>query len=481
MYETVIGLEIHAQLRTATKLFCACAAVSGGAPNTQTCPVCLGMPGVLPVLNGRAVDQAITVALLLGCEIQPVSVFARKNYFYPDLPKGYQITQYELPLARHGRLAWERGGRRCNVGIVRVHLEEDAGKSVHDEPGADAATSGLDFNRAGVPLAEIVTAPDLRSAEDAAECFRQLRAILVEAGVSDGNLEDGSLRCDANISVRASGSAALGARTEIKNLNSFRFLQRAIAYEAGRQRAVIEAGGEIVTATRLWDERRGVTEEMRTKEDSGDYRYFPEPDLPPLVVSDARVAALRTRVPELPEARVARLIAAYALGEDDATIIGASGPMARYFEGVAASARPAAAAQWVRGELTRRMHESGVGLEDVRVTPAALAGLIGLVDAGRLSVSAAKQVFARMFDTGEAPGPVAEAMGLALESDSEVVGAWIDTVLAAHADVVAQYRGGKRGALGYLAGLVIKASGGRAHPGLTDRVLRERLDGDPRP
>jgi aspartyl-tRNA(Asn)/glutamyl-tRNA(Gln) amidotransferase subunit B len=476
MYETVIGLEIHAQLRTATKLFCACAAVSGEAPNTQTCPVCLGMPGVLPVLNTRAVDQAIVAGLALGCTIERTSIFARKNYFYPDLPKGYQITQYDRPLARHGHLAWERSGTRHAVGIVRVHLEEDAGKSLHDEPGS--TTTGLDFNRAGVPLAEIVTAPDLRSPDEAAECFRQLRALLVEAGVCEGNLEEGSLRCDANISVRPVGSETLGARTEIKNLNSFRFLQRALEFEAQRQREVLEAGGTIVTATRLWDERRGVTEEMRSKEASDDYRYFPEPDLPPLILADERIAALRDRLPELPEARLARLMTTFGLPESDAVVLGATPSLTRYFEAVAADAPPAQAAQWIRGELTRRMHESGRSIEDVRVTPSCLARLIALVAEGRVSTSAAKQAFARMFDSGEAPDVVIDAMGLALESDPDVLGTWIDEVLAASADVVAQYRAGKRNALGFLAGKVIKASGGKAHPGLADRLLRERLDKD---
>ncbi len=477
MYDTVIGLEIHAQLRTATKLFCACPAESGAAPNTRTCPVCLGLPGVLPVLNVRAVDQAITAALALGCRIEPVSVFARKNYFYPDLPKGYQITQFEQPLARHGHLSWARGGRRCDVGIVRVHLEEDAGKSLHDD-GADAATSGLDFNRAGVPLAEIVTAPDLRSPEDAAECFRQIRAILVDAGVTDGNLEDGSLRCDANVSVRRAGQSELGARTEIKNLNSFRFLQRALEFEALRQQQVLESGGAIMTATLQWDERRGVTEEMRTKEDSGDYRYFPEPDLPPLVVSEARVAALGAGVPELPEARLARLLSVYGVREDDALVIGASRSLTRYFEHVAVLAPPAVAAQWIRGELTRRMREMNVSIEAVRITPASLARLVSLVDEGRLSMSSAKRVFAQMFESGAAPDDVVAELGLALESDPAVIEAWIDTVLTGHPEIVAQYRGGKRGALGFLAGLVMKTSGGRAHPGLTDRLLRARLDGE---
>jgi aspartyl-tRNA(Asn)/glutamyl-tRNA(Gln) amidotransferase subunit B len=477
MFETVIGLEIHAQLLTASKLFCGCACLAGDAPNSRTCPVCLGLPGTLPVLNTRAVDQGITAALALGCRINPVSVFARKNYFYPDLPKGYQITQYDQPLAEHGRLAWTRHGHTCTAGIVRVHLEEDAGKSLHEGfPDSDQHTY-VDYNRAGVPLAEIVTAPDLRSAEDAAECFRQLRAVLVESGVCDGNLEAGNLRCDANVSIRETGSSALNARTEIKNLNSFRFLQRALDYEIRRQSELAAAGGRVETATLLWDDRRGVTVPMRAKEEAGEYRYFPEPDLPPLVLQTDRVVRLRQQLPELPEARRIRLQERYGLPEDDAVLLAASAPMSMYFEAVVSLGHPVAAASWLRGEVTRRLRESGLGIDQIPVPPDYLARLIALVDAGQLSSSAAKTVFARMWDTKEPPDHVVEALGLTIESNSGTVLQWVDEVLASQPAVVAQYRQGKRGAMGFLVGQVIKLSGGRANPKLVDELVRARLDG----
>ena len=480
MYEAVIGLEIHAQLLTVSKLFCGCAAVSGDQPNTRTCPVCLGLPGALPTLNARAVDQAVLAALALGCTINPVSVFARKNYFYPDLPKGYQITQYDRPLAVNGALSWQRHGQACRVGIVRVHLEEDAGKSLHEGfPDSDRATY-VDYNRSGVPLAEIVTAPDLRSAEAAAECFRQLRAVLVEVGVSDGNLEAGNLRCDANVSVRPAGSDRLGERTEIKNLNSFRFLQRALAYEVLRQTALVDGGGRVESCTMLWDDRRGVTVQMRGKEDAQEYRYFPEPDLPPLRMDEGRLAAIAQRLPELPRARMDRLRARFGLSEEDAAAIGSSAPLSRYFEEVAASARPSAAAQWVRGELARRLHEAGVAADAIPVAAAHLARLLALVDDGTVSVTAAKQVLARMWGTGELPDAVIADMGLVRESNPAVLRSWIDAVIAEQPAVVAQHRAGRRGALGFLVGQVIKRSGGRADPGLVDQGLRDRLDGEER-
>jgi aspartyl-tRNA(Asn)/glutamyl-tRNA(Gln) amidotransferase subunit B len=480
MYEAVIGLEIHAQLLTASKLFCGCAALSGDQPNTRTCPVCLGLPGALPTLNARAVDQAVLAALALGCTINPESVFARKNYFYPDLPKGYQITQYDRPLAADGALGWRRHGQSCRVGIVRVHLEEDAGKSLHEGfPDSDQATY-IDYNRSGVPLAEIVTAPDLRSADAAAEFFRQLRAVLVEAGVSDGNLEAGNLRCDANVSVRPAGGDRLGDRTEIKNLNSFRFLQRALAYEVQRQSALVDGGGRVESCTMLWDDRRGVTVQMRSKEDAREYRYFPEPDLPPLRIDEGRLAAIAQRLPELPHTRADRLRVRYGLGEEDAAAIGASAPLSRYFEEVAAGARPTAAAQWVRGELARRLHETGQATDAIPVAATHLARLLALVDDGTVSVTAAKQVFARIWGSGEGPDAAIADMGLVRESDPSVLRAWIDAVIAEHPAVVAQHHAGRRGALGFLVGQVLRKSGGRANPGLVDQGLRDRLAGEDR-
>jgi len=477
MYEAVIGLEIHAQLLTVSKLFCGCATLAAAEPNSRTCPVCLGLPGALPVLNAAAVDQGITAALALGCAINPVSVFARKNYFYPDLPKGYQITQYDQPLAVDGRLAWTRRGHACAVRIVRVHLEEDAGKSMH-EGGVDSAfVTRVDYNRSGVPLVEVVTAPDLRSADDAAECFRQLRAMLVEAGVSDGNLEEGSLRCDANVSVRRFGDPALGEKTEIKNLNSFRFVQRAIAYEVTRQTALIEQGGHVDTATLQWDDRLDVTVSMRTKEDAREYRYFPEPDLPPLVVAPERIAARRARLPEWPEARRARLQSSFGLTEDDAGLLAASSSLAAFFEHVVGEgAGSAAAMQWIKGELLRRLHETGQAFERVPMSAAALARLIRLVTDEVLSVSSAKVVFAHMFNTGEDPDGIVDRLALALVSDPAVVATWIDAAIAQNRKAVAQYREGRRGALGFLVGHAMKESGGRANPRVLDTLLRQRLD-----
>ena len=476
MYEAIIGLEIHAQLLTASKLFCGCAASGADEPNSRTCPVCLGMPGALPVLNAAAVEQAVRAALALGCRVHPVSVFARKNYFYPDLPKGYQITQYEQPLASDGRVSWTRRGVTHAVRIVRVHLEEDAGKSLHEGvPGIDGVT-GIDFNRSGVPLAEIVTAPDLRTAEDAAECFRQLRAVLVEAGVCDGNLDEGNLRCDANVSVRRAGEQALGAKTEVKNLNSFRFLQRALEHEIARLTSLLSAGAAIDAATLAWDERAGATVPMRVKEDAREYRYFPEPDLPPLTLAPERVEVCRRRLPEPPEARRARLAAAYALDEDDAALLGVSPASAAYFERVAALANPADAANWVKGELTRRLRESGATFEAVPVPPEHVARLIRLVADGTLSASAAKQVFAEVFSSGKAPDVVVRDLGVALVSDDAALQAWVDEVLRGNPAAAVEYRAGRRGALGFLVGLVMKASGGRANPRLVDRMIRERLD-----
>lgn len=477
MFEPVIGLEIHVQLRTATKLFCGCEAAAAAGPNSRVCPVCLGLPGALPVLNGAAVDQAVTAALALGCAVHPVSIFVRKNYFYPDLPKGYQITQYDRPLATGGALSWTRREHRVEVRIARVHLEEDAGKSHHDGTAGGSGDTRVDFNRSGIPLAEIVTAPDLRSAEDAADCFRRIRAVLMEAGVTDGNLEAGSLRCDANVSLRGPGGE-LGEKCEIKNVNSFRFLQRALEHEIARQAALLAGGGRVEPGTRLWDERRGETVSMRTKEEASEYRYFPEPDLPPLAVAVARIEARRSRLPELPASRAARLRARHALSGGEAEQLAASAACARFFEAVVdQGADPAAASQWIRGELVRRLHETGRSLEDEPVAPAALARLIGLVDDGVLSASSAKHVLGRMVESGGAPDAIVAAEGLALVSDERELTAWIEAAIADSPAAVAQYRQGRRGALGFIVGVAMKASGGRADPRALDRLARARLDG----
>ncbi|MCA1650529.1 MAG: Asp-tRNA(Asn)/Glu-tRNA(Gln) amidotransferase subunit GatB, partial [Acidobacteria bacterium] len=377
--EPVIGLEIHAQLLTATKAFCGCSTRFGAAPNMQVCAVCLGLPGALPVLNRHAVEFAVRAAHALGCTLQPVSIFARKNYFYPDLPKGYQISQYERPLATDGALEFDSPSGPKRVGILRVHMEEDAGKSLHEGFVDSDRSTCLDFNRSGVPLIEIVTRPDLRSAADAAEFFARLRAILVSIGVNDGNMEEGSLRCDANVSVRPAGSPTLGVKTEVKNLNSFRHVQRALEYEIDRHSAVLQSGQTIEQDTRLWDTASGRTVTMRGKEDAHDYRYFPEPDLAPLELDAAWVEQIRASLPELPDARRRRFVAEYAIPDYDARILTQSGGLSRYFEAAAAACGNAkAASNWIMGELTRKMNEDGIGITDVPLDPGRLAGLIQL-------------------------------------------------------------------------------------------------------
>jgi len=475
-YESVIGLEIHAQLQTRTKVFCGCSTAFGAPPNSQVCPVCLGMPGALPVLNRAAVDYAIKAALALGCDIQPVSIFARKNYFYPDLPKGYQISQYERPLALGGGLDITVDGATKHVGLTRIHMEEDAGKSLHEGfPDSDRRTY-IDYNRSGVPLIEIVSEPDMRSAAEAAEFFERLRDILVWLGVNDGNMEEGSLRCDANVSVRPVGQERFGTKAEVKNLNSFRYLQKALEFEIERQIDVIEHGGRVVQETRLWDSAGGRTVSMRSKEEAHDYRYFPEPDLPPLVVNEARIASVSGQMPELPAARRQRFVATYGLPPYDAGVLTSSAALGDYFEQVAAACgNPKAASNWVMGELLRTMKERGVSIEHVPLTPPALAGLIGMVEKGTISSSIAKDVFAKMYDTGRAAEDIVAAEGLAQNSDEGALLAIVREVIAKHPDAAAQFRAGKSQTFGFLVGQVMKGSGGKANPKLANELLRREL------
>jgi aspartyl-tRNA(Asn)/glutamyl-tRNA(Gln) amidotransferase subunit B len=468
-YEAVIGLEIHAQLLTASKIFCGCSTAFGAEPNTHVCPVCLGMPGSLPVLNRAAVDDAIRASLALGCTIHETSIFARKNYFYPDLPKGYQISQYELPLATAGRFA--------GVRITRVHLEEDAGKSLHEGFFDSARKTYVDFNRTGVPLIEIVTEPDLRSAADAADFFSRLREVLVWLGVNDGNMEEGSLRCDANVSVRPGGQAALGTKAEVKNLNSFRFLQKALEHEIDRQIDVVSNGGRVVQETRLWDAGAGRTTSMRSKEEAHDYRYFPDPDLPAVIVAAERVAAIRGAMPELPDARRRRFVAEHALPEYDAHQLTQSRAVADYFEAAVAAGAPAkAASNWIMGELARTLNAHGVGIERSPVGADRLAGLIALVEKGTISGSMAKDVFEKMYATGRAAPAIVEAEGLAQIDDESAIAALIGQVVAANADAVAQYRGGKASTFGFLVGQVMKAAKGKANPKRVNELLKQTLD-----
>ncbi len=475
-FEPIIGLEIHCQLLTASKIFCGCSTAFGGAPNTHVCPVCLGLPGALPVLNQRAVELAVRAAHALGCAVQPVSIFARKNYFYPDLPKGYQISQYDRPLATEGAVALQGAAGPTRIGITRVHMEEDAGKSLHEGfPDSDRRTC-LDFNRSGVPLIEIVTDPDLRSAADAADCFSRLRAILVAIGVNDGNMEEGSLRCDANVSIRPAGVQRLGVKTEIKNLNSFRHVQRALDYEIARQIGVAGSGGAVEHETRLWDAAAGRTVAMRGKEEAHDYRYFPEPDLPPLVLDVGWIEAIRTRLPELPEARRRRFVEQYAVPDYDAGVLTSSRELADYFETTAAaSGNPKASSNWIMGALTAKMNDLGVPITDVPLTPDSLAGLIRLIDAGTVSGPASRDVFETMYTTGRSAAEIVTSDGLSRIDDQEAIADAVRSVIDAHPKPVAEYRAGKPQTFGFLVGQVMKATKGKANPALVNDLLRKML------
>jgi aspartyl-tRNA(Asn)/glutamyl-tRNA(Gln) amidotransferase subunit B len=481
-YEPVIGLEIHAQLLTRTKIFCGCSTAFGAPPNSQVCPVCLGLPGALPVLNRTAVDYAIKAALAVGCHIQPHSIFARKNYFYPDLPKGYQISQYEKPLALGGALEFPVNGIAKRVGITRIHMEEDAGKSLHEGfPDSDRKTY-IDLNRSGVPLIEIVSEPDMRSAEEAAEFFSRLRDILVWLGVNDGNMEEGSLRCDANVSVRPVGQERFGTKAEVKNVNSFRYLQKALEYEINRQIDLLNEGGAVKQETRLWDSSTGRTFSMRSKEEAHDYRYFPEPDLPPLVVDEARVQAVRGTMTELPEARRRRFVTQYGIPEYDAGVLTQSVALADYFEKTAAAASNAkSASNWIMGELSRVMNERGIDVTDAPITPAALAGLITLIDKGTISGAIAKDVFATMIESGRPADEIVQAEGLAQIGDESAIVAAIRQVLVDNADAAAQYRAGKQQTFGFLVGQVMKATRGKANPKLANQLLRAELESEHTP
>jgi aspartyl-tRNA(Asn)/glutamyl-tRNA(Gln) amidotransferase subunit B len=487
-YEPVIGLEVHVQLLTATKMFCRCPNRFGAEPNTLICPVCLGYPGTLPVINQRAVDLAVTLALVLGCEVHATSIFARKNYFYPDLPKGYQISQYDRPLAERGRLPLTHHSK--TIGIERLHLEEDAGKLLHEAPGGLAlpGQSLVDFNRCGVPLVEIVSRPDLGGAAEAQDYLQTLHQLLLYTGTSDGNMEEGSLRCDANVSVRKRGATALGTKAEVKNLNSFRNVGRAIEHEIVRQIELIESGGRVVQETRSFDATTGSTRLLRSKEEAHDYRYFPEPDLPPLVLTAERVAGLRAALPELPWDRRSRLAAVHGLVPADALVLTQARDVADYFEAcLAAAAAPGSGgrasakgmANWVMTEVLRERKERKEEAIERILTPARLAALVAMVEAGKLSSSAAKEVFAAIRGADEEPAAAMERLGLAQVSDQAQIAGWVEEVIEQHAGPVAQYRSGKAQTLGFLVGQVMKRSGGRAEPQAVQRLMRQALEREP--
>ncbi|MGC2332977.1 MAG: Asp-tRNA(Asn)/Glu-tRNA(Gln) amidotransferase subunit GatB [Candidatus Acidiferrales bacterium] len=475
-YEAVIGLEVHAQLDTVTKAFCGCSTKFGAAPNSNTCPVCLGLPGALPVLNKRALELALRASLAINCTIQPRSRFARKNYFYPDLPKGYQISMYELPLALAGSLEIEVKGEKKRIGITRLHMEDDAGKSLHEGFPESDRWSYIDFNRCGVPLIEIVSEPDLRTPAEAYAYLNTLKQILEYTEVSDCNMEEGSLRCDANVSVRLRGTAKFGTKAEVKNLNSFRYLAHALEYEIERQIGVSEAGGTISQETRLWNVAAGRTEPMRSKEFAHDYRYFPDPDLLPVTVSAATIDRVRKAMPELPDAKIARFLRDYGITPYDAGVLTATRALAEYFEGVVKAGAPAkSAANWISVELLRRLNDAGKDIADSPLAPAALAELLAKIEKGEITAASGKKVFAKMFETGKNAAEIIAAEGFSQISDTGAIEKIARTIVAKNADNVAKYRAGNEGVFKFFVGQVMRETRGQANPQLVNEIVKRVL------
>ena len=480
-YEVVIGLEVHAQMLTETKIFCRCSTKFGSEPNTQTCPVCIGMPGVLPVLNKKAIEFAIKSGLAMDSNISSHSRFARKNYFYPDLPKGYQISQYELPICEHGYVEIVIGGTIKKIGITRIHMEEDAGKNIHESapPKTDGGHySFVDLNRAGVPLMEIVSEPDIRSPREAVEYMKKLRAILQYLEVCDGNMEQGSLRCDANVSVRPADQKELGVKTEIKNLNSFKFVEKALEYEIERQKKILDERGKIVQETRLWNPERGITESMRTKEEAHDYRYFPEPDLVPIIIDQRWIDDIKKSLPELPDTKRERFVSEYRLPEYDADLLTSERHLADWYEeAVKLGGQPKIVANWVQGDLLRLLNEENKSIEESPLKPEQLVGMLRLIENGTISGKIAKTVFEEMYKTGEDAEFIVKEKGLVQISDAGEIEKIVDAVIAKNPKEVARYKAGEEKLLGFFVGHVMKLTKGKANPQMVNELLRKKLSG----
>ena len=476
-YITVIGLEVHAELKTKSKAFCSCSTEFGGKPNTHVCPVCLGMPGAMPVLNEQVVEFAIRAGLALNCEIKKYNKFDRKNYFYPDLSKNYQISQFDKPICEHGHIKINLDGVEKSIGVTRIHMEEDAGKLVHSgETISTSSSSAVDYNRAGVPLIEIVSEPDMRSSEEARAYLESLKAILEYTDVCDCKMQEGSLRCDANISIMPEGATEFGTRTEIKNLNSFRALVRAIDYEVERQKAIVEKGGKIVQETRTWDDAKGETLSMRSKEEAHDYRYFAEPDLVPIDLDDAWIERVRAELPELPAQRQARLMEEFGLPKYDASIIVAIKAMAEYFDEAVKTAQDAkGVANWLLGDVSAYLNNEGITISEFKVTPAHLAELVNLTKEGVLSSKLAKKVFAEMLKEDKAPKAIVKELGLEQVSDEGAIMQLVEETIAENPQSVADFKAGKDRAIGFLVGQIMKKSKGKANPGMVQAMLKEKM------